>query len=64
MSAIYSYVFPQMGSGNYAKYKKHEDFYKDEYEKCVCVCVCVCARTCALSGSLRVISDSLQPHGL
>ena len=39
MNAIYSYVFPQMGSGNYARYKKHEDFYKDEYEKCVCVCV-------------------------
>lgn len=32
MNTIYSYVFPQMGSGNYARYKKHEDFYKDEYE--------------------------------
>lgn len=41
MNTIYSYVFPQMGSGNYAKNKKHEDFYKDEYEKCVRVCVCV-----------------------
>ena len=42
MNTIYSYVFPQMGPGNYAKYKKHEDCYKDEYEKYVCVHVCVC----------------------
>ena len=52
MNTIYSYVFPQMGPGNYAKYKKHEDCYKDEYEKYVCM----------LSGSL--MSHSLQPHGL
>ena len=39
MNTIYSCVFPQMGPGNCAKYKKHEDFYKEEYEKYVCVCL-------------------------